>query len=452
MMTPRAALALLLLAAACAQPAAEHPQRRVPANIPLPQMKVFPPAPPIPTKRSNAEIARDFLELSFQMESGRELPVMSRFEGPIQLAVTGAMPASTSTDLDRLLARLRSEAAIDIRRTAQPDQAQITVAFLPLRTLQAAVPQAACFVVPQAITWNDYIRSRTIPEWGSLTTRTHATIFIPNDTSPQEIRDCLHEEIAQSLGPLNDLYRLPDSVFNDDNFHAVLTGFDMLILRAYYAPELASGMTRGEAAARLPALLARINPAGGRGGAAPAVATPRPWINAIETALGPGTRNSQRRAAARQAVAIAQAEGWDDNRMAFSQFVLGRFSLASDPRNAWIAFQEAQRIYARSPETAIHAAHVNMHLAAFALSAGEAEEVLRLVAQSLPAATQGENAALLATLLMLRANALEALARMEEAQAAWLDSIAWARYGFGTGDEMRAQLSGLTTLAAHDRK
>jgi hypothetical protein len=63
-------------------------------------------------------------------------------------------------------------------------------------------------------------------------------VFIPSDVSPQEVRDCLHEEVAQALGPLNDLYRLPDSVFNDDNFHAVLTGFDMLILRTYYDAEL----------------------------------------------------------------------------------------------------------------------------------------------------------------------------------------------------------------------
>ena len=58
------------------------------------------------------------------------------------------------------------------------------------------------------------------------------------------MRDCLHEELAQALGPLNDLYHLPDSVFNDDNIHTVLTGFDMLILRAAYAPELRTGMTR----------------------------------------------------------------------------------------------------------------------------------------------------------------------------------------------------------------
>jgi hypothetical protein len=38
-------------------------------------------------------------------------------------------------------------------------------------------------------------------------------------------------------------------VFNDDNIHAVLTSFDMLILRTYYDPALRNGMTRGQAAA-----------------------------------------------------------------------------------------------------------------------------------------------------------------------------------------------------------
>ena len=87
-------------------------------------------------------------------------------------------------------------------------------------------------------------------------------IIIPNDASPQEVRDCLHEELAQALGPLNDLYRLPNSVFNDDNVHTVLTNFDMLILRATYAPELASGMSRDAVAQRLPSIFARINPRG----------------------------------------------------------------------------------------------------------------------------------------------------------------------------------------------
>src|SRR5690606_17319444 len=146
-------------------------------------------------------------------------------------------------------------------------------------------------------------------DWTTLTTRDRMAIFIPTEVAPQEIRDCLHEELAQALGPLNDLYRLPDSVFNDDNFNTVLTGFDMLMLRIAYSPELRSGMTRAEVAARLPAILARLNPAGGAGGIAPPVDTPRDWIDAVETALGPRTGAVRRRQAAQAAATIAAAQG-----------------------------------------------------------------------------------------------------------------------------------------------
>ena len=88
------------------------------------------------------------------------------------------------------------------------------------------------------------------------------SLFIPSDASPQEKRDCLHEELVQGLGPLNDLYRLPNSVFNDDNIHTILTDFDMMVLHATFTPELLSGTNRAEDTARLPAILRRIKPAG----------------------------------------------------------------------------------------------------------------------------------------------------------------------------------------------
>ena len=40
--------------------------------------------------------------------------------------------------------------------------------------------------------------------------------------------------------------------------HAVLTGFDMTILRAYYDPALRSGMTRGQVVAALPGILSGL--------------------------------------------------------------------------------------------------------------------------------------------------------------------------------------------------
>ena len=53
---------------------------------------------------------------------------------------------------------------------------------------------------------------------------------------------------------MNGLYCLPGSVFNDDRFQFVLTGFNMLMPRLHQAPELVSGMGEAQVAAIPPAL------------------------------------------------------------------------------------------------------------------------------------------------------------------------------------------------------
>ncbi len=118
-------------------------------------------------------------------------------------------------------------------------RASITIEAVTRDELQRAVPQAACFVVPRVV-----VLGRVPPQPPRRRARLDDAdarasgwrSSSPRDVAPQEIRDCLHEELAQALGPLNDLYRLTDSVFNDDNFHTVLTGFDMLMLRASTRP------------------------------------------------------------------------------------------------------------------------------------------------------------------------------------------------------------------------
>ena len=63
---------------------------------------------PAAVTRSNATVVRDFMELGFAMESGRVLPVFSRFEGTVTIAMTGDIPASAPADLARLIQRLRA--------------------------------------------------------------------------------------------------------------------------------------------------------------------------------------------------------------------------------------------------------------------------------------------------------------------------------------------------------
>jgi hypothetical protein len=397
-------------------------------------------------------MAQDFLDLSFRLESGRDLPALTRFDGPVRVRLAGPVPASAPADLDKLLTRLRNEAGIPIRQISGPE-AEITIEFLPRRAMQRLVPRAACFVAPRIRSWEEYRRSgRDRLDWTTLSARSQSAIFIPNDTGPQEIRDCLHEELAQALGPLNDLYRLPDSVFNDDNIHTILTGFDMLMLRAYYAPDLANGMRRDEVAARLPRLLARLNPAGERGGIAPVDPTPPAFGKAIETALGPGTFPARRRAAARDALDIALSRSWRDGRTGFAWLALGRLTLGHDAAAARLAFTQASAIYHSQPGLALQAAHADMQLAVFALANGAPDQAIRLVDQSTGVVARAENAALLANLLMVKAEALDLVGRTAEAQAARLDSLGWARYGFASDAEVEERLLNVAALSPAQRE
>jgi len=440
--------AIIVLAACSPSASIDVASRALPTHDDLPPMKVFSTAQVTPPQRSNAQIARDFVDLSFRLESGREVPRFTRFEGPISVRVTGAKaPASLMPDLSKLLARLRNEAAIPISLT-KSSNANITIEVITRKTLKKFVPSAACFVVPRVSSWAEYRNARrsSTLDWTTLHTRQKVAVFIPADTSPQEIRDCLHEEVAQGLGPLNDLYRLSDSVFNDDNFHTVLTGFDMLILRAYYDPALRNGMSRGEVAARLGPVLSRLNPGGDARSPRPQNDTTRDWIDNIETALTAGSTATRRRSAALRAVSVAGAMNWTGPRDGFAHYAFGRLNVGYDSDIALASFREARNIYSRSPETRLHAAHVAVQLAAFALSSGDAEAVLNLVEPALPVAQAHENAALLATLMMFKAEALEMLGRDAQAQLVRMDSLGWARYGFGTDRNVRARLREIASL------
>ncbi|MGR3759061.1 DUF2927 domain-containing protein [Roseobacteraceae bacterium NS-SX3] len=438
---------LLALAACSAATGTAPPDRARIAATTLPPPKAFALPRPAPPQRANTDIARDFLDLHFKLESGTELPVFTRFEAPITLRVTGKPAAGLQQGLAALLSRLRREAGIPVRQVSG-GPARITVEAVPRAEIRRTLPKAACFVVPNVSSLKEYRRNRRNPAtgWARLRSREKLAVFVPSDVSPQEMRDCLHEELAQAIGPLNDLYRLPDSVFNDDNVHTVLTGFDMLILRATYAPELRTGMTRAQVAARLPAILARLNPAGEARRPQPLPETPRAWIGAVEAALGPSTGTAQRRQAAARAAAIAEQLGWQDHRRAFSHFILGRLLQASDPLLAQRHFQTALHFLARQPGTELHRALVHTRMAAFEIARGNGAGALALTGPARKAAAAHENAALLSTLMLLEAEALALEGRHEEARAVRLDSLGWARYGFGPEWAVRAKMQEVASL------
>ncbi|WP_342075498.1 DUF2927 domain-containing protein [Yoonia sp. SS1-5] len=437
-----AAFALAALAAC-----AEVPEGPEPIRLTFPETRSFVAASPGAPTRPNSEIAIDFLDLAFRMESGRQLPVLTRFEGPISVRLAGNISDGLVADLTGLLNRLRREARIDIS-LSQRAEANIVIEAVPRRALQRVAPNAACFVVPRVQSWTELRRARGTGtlDWATLQRRDKAAIFVPADVAPQEIRDCLHEELAQALGPLNDLYRLPDSVFNDDNLHAVLTGFDMLILRAYYAPELQSGMTQDQVSQRLPSILARLNPRGQRSGGQIPSSTSRDWIDAIEVALGDGASDPRRRRAALRAIEIGRRLGWTGTREGFGHYVYGRLQLGNDASLALGAFNTAGRAYSQSPATNIHRAHIAAQLAAFTLISGDADATIAITDQAIPIARKHENAALMSILMMFKAEALDFKGDTEAGMALRLDSLGWARYGFGSRNAVIDRLNEIASL------
>ena len=86
-------------------------------------------------------------------------------------------------------------------------------------------------------------------------------------------------------------------------------------------------------------------------------------------------------------------------------------------------------------------------MAAHPVTQGEGERALSLIGPHIDRAARNENAILLSTLLLLRAEALDLTGRSAEARTVRLDSLGWARYGFGPDWAVRAKLREISSLS-----
>ncbi len=395
--------------------------------------------------RSNLDLADDFLDLTFALENGDKLPALLKYNGRIRVVLRSPGLSTYQPELTALLARLRNEARVDIVQTNTPEEAQIHIHAVPRRTISRVFPGAACFIVPGVRSWSEFRSPQADPDvimWSRQTALTVTSIFVPADSTPQDTRDCLHEELGQALGPANDLYRIPDTVFNDDNFHSILTPFDMLMLRVLYDPNLQSGMSRAEVAVRLPGILARVNPKG-RGRPADARAPEsRSWKSSIEVALNRRKASAARISAGERALNLSAAMEPPDHRFGLSLLTLGRVQARTNPAKAVDYFTSAYNQFATDlgPQD-IRTTHVALHLALFALKDGQFERALDLADRHIPSAQAAENAVVLSGLLAIKAETLLAAGDVPRARKARLESLAWARYAFGDrdGDIARAQ-------------
>ena len=374
--------------------------------------------------RANTAIADEFIAFLFETEGGVRIPRLLRYEGPVRVSLDGAL-AGYRADLQGVLAGMRQRSGVDIALT--DGAAQIRVIQVPNAALKQIFPTAACAVVPDVASFAE-VQRRQYPRWSRQTALTRAVVLIPDNAAPYVVRACLNEEIAQALGPVNDLYRVSDTVFNDDNVFNTLTDYDHLILRLLYSPELQSGMGQAAVRAKLSALLARENPAGARAGST--TRADARWDALIETAINGANPRPARLHAAVQAVARGRRLG--GHRLAHALLVYGRLTLREQSALAAPAFEEAYRLnLAELGQGNLRTALAAMHMAAVALKAGEYEAVISLTTPALVTARRFQDSVLQAGIQSLRGLAFAQLGQNRAAEAARVDSLAQARYAFG---------------------
>lgn len=390
--------------------------------------------------RSNDAIADEFISYIFETEGGVRIPRLLRYDGPVRVSLDGALGGYRG-DLQSVLAGMRQASGIDIALTE--GAANIRILQVPAAALKQIYPTAACVVVPGVRSFAE-VQRQQFPRWSRQSTLSQAVVLIPDTSPPYIVRACLNEEIAQALGPVNDQYRVSNTVFNDDNVFNTLTDYDHLILRLLYSPELQSGMGQAAVRAQLPSLLERLNPAGQQGGST--TRADAHWKTLIETAMNGANPRRARLDAAKKAVERARRLG--GHRLAHSLLIYGRLTLQNQPALAAPAFQEAYQLnLSQLGQGNLRTALAAMHVAAVAVKAGEFEAVITLTTPALATAKRFNDPVLQAGIQGLRALAFTRLGQNRAAAAARVDSLAQARYAFGDNAAQialaQAQIEGL---------
>ena len=227
------------------------------------------------------DLAENFIRIAFYDEfaerGGRLVAASSenrlhRWEEPVRVAVEfGASVPAAQRAADRAVvagyvSRLSALTGLPMRMTGW--RANHTVLFLNSDERSAAATRIAALA---PATGEAAVRSVV-----EMPADTYCTVFaftagrsaiysraltVIRGELPERLRlACIHEELAQSLGLVNDWPRARPSIFNDNEEFALLTRQDELMLKMLYDPRLKPGMTLAEARPIVEAMAAELVP------------------------------------------------------------------------------------------------------------------------------------------------------------------------------------------------
>ena len=438
----RLALAVVAVALAACAPALGPGGRGAPDRVapalpgPLPDIAGYGAAvgaQPIPW--TSGALVEDFIELTFDAEWGLRTRRLRKWEGPVRISLIGDELSAYADHARGVAARLDAATGphLAVYLSPRDPTAEIVFRSAPLREMRRVAPGANCFFVPFSGDWTAFREARRAggATWANAKALEAVTVFIPSFAAPHDIRTCLEEEAAQALGPRNDLFRLSDSIFNDDAAHLRLTSFDALMLRTLYDPDLKAGMTRDAARKAARRVLAKENAGFGE---RPRLATAGDREHDELRARSTAARGLKERAeAAARLLRAMKAAPAPDHRLAEAHAMNAYIAYEAErPQDAIAGFQAAERhLIAIAAPDDVRLAIIRGSLAAVLKREGKARAALAKLDLAIPVLAANAHDGHLAQALRWRAACLHQLGERDAARRAARDALAWATYVYG---------------------
>lgn len=194
----------------------------------------------IPTTKSGDLIAQNFERLIFQTEFGGPDPWLRKWNRPPVLRFSQSARPRTKEALAAAATRLSQITGLSFSRVEVPE----TLSEETDDHKQAGV--ITVLDKPGNVGPQNCSGRLFYGKDGSIF---GAVILIGSAYEDHDIDECVTEELAQSLGPINDTTVVPQSMFNDqtNGIVSALTWHDAVILRTLYSESLATGMARDQA-------------------------------------------------------------------------------------------------------------------------------------------------------------------------------------------------------------
>ena len=233
---------------------------------------------PVDAAFSNSDLAENFEKIALNREYRRDEDVLveettptrlSRWEKPIRYRVIGeAVTGADRGEYASLAIRLSSLTGLTIEQTTVDPN--LTILILGPEERRVFVDQlkenGLAARMPLVVEWARDISYPCVGQVGYDDSETGlitgAMIVIKGELEGVLRRSCIHEELAQTLGLMNDDPEVRPSIFNDDQEFALLTEHDEILLRILYDERLTPGMQAEDARPLLPEIIEGIRPGG----------------------------------------------------------------------------------------------------------------------------------------------------------------------------------------------